>query len=59
MAPNIDWIGSLVGLETDLKYTTSSPLPLRGIGRQSIRHLTVFFLLQNKELKLYRNKQRV
>jgi len=59
MAPNIDWIGSLVGLETDLKYTTSSPLPLRGIGRQSVSHLTVFYLLQNKELNHDKNKQRV
>jgi len=56
MAPNIDWIGSLFGLETDPNGTTSKHLSLRGIGRQSLNHLTGNYLLQNKELKLDTNK---
>jgi hypothetical protein len=56
MAPNIDWIGSLFGIETDPNGRTSKPLSLRGIGRQSFSHLSGTDLLQNKELKLDRNK---
>jgi hypothetical protein len=58
MAPIIDWIGSLVGIETDLNGTASKALPLRGIGRQSLSHLTGFYLLQSKALKLDTNKLR-
>jgi hypothetical protein len=55
MASNIDWIGSLVELETDLN-DSKKHLPLRGICRQSVSHLTGTDLLQKKELKLNKNK---
>jgi hypothetical protein len=56
MAPNIDWIGSLFGIEINPNGTASKPLSLKGIGRQSLSHLTGNYLLQNKELKLDTNK---
>jgi hypothetical protein len=56
MVPNIDWIGSLVCLETDPYGTASKHLSLRGIGRQLVSHLTATDVLQNEALKLDTNK---